>query len=148
MLNSLNVMGRLTADPVRRTTQSGIPVTTFSVACQRDFKNASGEREVDYIDCVAWRNRADFVDKHFKKGQLAVVSGRLQLRDYTGSDGIKRRVAELVADSVNFADFKPAERAAGPANPAASDPYTAPAPAMAGAYSGGYASPNAGDLPF
>lgn len=156
MLNSLNVMGRLTADPVRRVTQSGIPVATFSVACQRDFKNASGDRDVDYIDVVAWRKTADFVSKHFSKGQLAVVAGRLQIRDYVGSDGVKRRAAELVADSVNFGGSKPAEPAASPAYSApapahngASYAAQAPAPAYAGAAPGGFADMSAaGDLPF
>lgn len=158
MLNCLNVMGRLTADPVRRVTQSGIPVATFSVACQRDFKNASGDRDVDYIDVVAWRKTADFVSKYFTKGQLAVISGRLQIRDYVGSDGVKRRAAELVADSVNFGGSKAAEPSASPAYSArtpapapngASYAAQAPAPAYAGAAPGGFADMSAGgDLPF
>lgn len=142
MLNSLNVMGRLTADPVRRVTQSGIPVTSFSVACQRDFKDDNGERGVDFIDVVAWRSTADFVSKYFTKGQLAVISGRLAIRDWTDRDGNKRRSAELVADSVNFAGGKAA-------GPAASPAYAATAPAYAGAASGGFADMSAGgDLPF
>lgn len=158
MLNNVSIMGRLTADPVRRVTQSGIPVTSFSIACQRDFKDANGERGVDFIDIVAWRSTADFVSKYFTKGQLAVISGRLQIRDYVGSDGVKRRAAELVADSVNFGGSKAAEPSASPAYSArtpapapngASYAAQAPAPAYAGAAPGGFADMSAGgDLPF
>lgn len=127
MLNHIVTMGRLTADPVRRVTASGIPVTSFSIACDRDFKNADGEKVTDFIDCVAWRNTAEFVSKYFTKGRMAVVDGRLQLRDWIDREGNKRRSAEIVANSVNFGDSRPKEQSqAAPGN------Y-----APAGAYAGG-----------
>ena len=106
MLNKIVVMGRLTRDPELRRTQSGLSVTSFSVACDRDFKNQSGEKETDFIDCVAWRNTAEFVCKYFSKGRTAVVEGRLQLRDWQDNNGNKRRSAEIVADNVYFGDSK------------------------------------------
>lgn len=108
MLNKIVVMGRLTRDPELRWTQNGTAVTSFSVACDRDFKSQSGEKETDFIDVVAWRTTAEFVSKYFAKGRMAVVIGRLQLRDWTDRDGNKRRAAEIVADSVYFGDSKPA----------------------------------------
>lgn len=108
MLNKIVVMGRLTRDPELRRTQNGTAVTSFSVACERDFKSQSGEKETDFIDVVAWRTTAEFVSKYFTKGRMAVVYGRLQLRDWTDRDGNKRRAAEIVADSVYFGDSKPA----------------------------------------
>ena len=97
MLNHIVLMGRLTRDPELRQTQSGLPVCTFSIACQRDFKSADGEKAVDYIDIVAWRGTAEFVNNYFTKGRMAVVDGRLQLRDWTDRDGNNRRSAEVVA---------------------------------------------------
>ena len=107
MLNRIIVMGRLTRDPELRRTQSGIAVTSFSVAVDRDFKSQSGEKETDFIDCVAWRQTAEFVCQYFTKGRMAVVEGRLQMRDWTDKDGGKRRSAEIVADNVYFGDSKP-----------------------------------------
>lgn len=125
MLNQITVMGRLTRDPELRYTTSGTPVASFSLAVERDYKEKqSNERAVDFIDVVAWRATGEFVSKYFAKGRMAVVSGRLQVRDYTGSDGIKRRVAEIVADSVYFADSKPANGSTG-AQPAAPSGFTA-----------------------
>ena len=109
MLNKIVVMGRLTRDPELRRTQNGTAVVSFSVACDRDFKSQSGEKETDFIDVVAWRTTAEFVSKYFTKGRMAVVFGRLQLRDWTDRDGNKRRAAEIVADSVYFGDSKPAD---------------------------------------
>ena len=106
MLNKIVVMGRLTRDPELRSTQSGLYVTSFSIACDRDFKNQSGEKDTDFIDCVAWRQTAEFVCKYFAKGRMAVVEGRLQIRDWTDKDGGKRRSAEVVADNVYFGDSK------------------------------------------
>lgn len=106
MLNRIIVMGRLTRDPELRRTNSGNAVTSFTVAVDRDFKTQSGEKETDFIDVVAWRNTAEFVSKYFSKGRMAVVEGRLQLRDWTDKDGNKRRTAEIVADSVYFGDSK------------------------------------------
>lgn len=106
MLNKIIVMGRLTRDPELRRTQSGLSVTSFSVACDRDFKSQSGEKETDFIDIVAWRNTAEFVCKYFAKGRMAVVEGRLQIRDWQDNNGNKRRSAEIVADNVYFGDSK------------------------------------------
>lgn len=106
MLNHITIMGRLTKDPELRRTQSGTAVTSFSLAVDRDFKSQSGEKETDFIECVAWKNTAEFVSKYFQKGRMAVVSGRLQLRDWTDKEGAKRRIAEIIADNVYFADSK------------------------------------------
>ncbi len=109
MLNKITIMGRLTRDPELRRTQSGLAVTSFSIACDRDFKSQDGEKETDFIDIVAWRQTAEFVTRYFTKGRMAVVVGRLQIRDWTDREGGKRRTAEVVADSVYFGDSKPQE---------------------------------------
>ena len=107
MLNHIVIMGRLTRDPELRRTGSGIAVASFSVAVDRDFGGRDGgERETDFIDCVAWRQTGEFVSKYFTKGSMIVVSGRLQIRSWTDKDGNKRRTAEVVADNVNFGDSK------------------------------------------
>ena len=107
MLNHIVIMGRLTRDPELRRTGSGTAVTSFTVAVDRDFASKdSGEKETDFIDCVAWRQTGEFVSKYFKKGSMAVVSGRLQLRSWTDKDGNKRRTAEIVADNVYFGESK------------------------------------------
>ena len=99
-------MGRLTRDPELRRTGSGTAVTSFSLACDRDFKSQIGEKETDFIEVVAWKNTAEFVSKYFSKGRMAIVEGRLQIRDWTDKDGGKRRSAEVVADNVYFGDSK------------------------------------------
>ena len=107
MLNHIVVMGRLTRDPELRRTGSGVAVTSFTVAVDRDFgSKESGERETDFIDCVAWRQTGEFVSKYFAKGRMAVVSGRLQIRNWTDKEGNKRRSAEIVADNVYFGDSR------------------------------------------
>ena len=106
MLNHIVIMGRLTRDPELRYTQSQIPVASFSVAVDRDRAPQGADRETDFIDCVAWRHTAEFVSKYFAKGSMAVVSGRLQMRDWTDRDGNKRRSAEIVADNVYFGETK------------------------------------------
>ena len=107
MLNHIVIMGRLTRDPELRRTGSGTAVTSFTVAVDRDFSGKDGnEKETDFIDCVAWRNTAEFVQKYFAKGSVAVVSGRLQIRGWTDKEGNKRRTAEVVADNVYFGDSK------------------------------------------
>ena len=106
MLNKVFIMGRLTRDPELRRTQSGTPVTSFSLAVDRDFKSQGGEKETDFIDVVAWRNTAEFVAKYFTKGRMAVVEGRLQIRDWKDKDGNNRRSAEVVADNIYFGDSK------------------------------------------
>lgn len=139
MLNRITVMGRLTRDPELRRTQSDIPVCSFTLACDRDFK-INGEKATDFIDIVAWRSTAEFVSKYFTKGRMAVVDGRLQLRDWTDREGNKRRSAEILAHSVSFGDSKPKDS-------------EAPVPATAGAQSDGgeYSAEDlttSGDLPF
>ena len=107
MLNRIILMGRLTRDPELRHTQTGTAVSSFSLAVDRDFRNRdSGEKGVDFIDVVAWRNTAEFVSKYFTKGRMAVVEGRLQIRDWTDREGGKRRSAEVVADNIYFGDSK------------------------------------------
>ena len=122
MLNRIVLMGRLARDPELRRTQSGTAVTSFSLAVDRDFKSQSGEKETDFIDIVAWRATAEFVSKYFTKGRMAVVEGRLQLRDWTDKNGNKRRSAEVVADSVYFGDSKKTDAAAPSASSAAAAP--------------------------
>ena len=106
MLNKIFLMGRLTRDPEMRKTASGTPVTSFSLAVDRDYKNQAGEKETDFIDCTAWRSTAEFVFKYFSKGRMAVVEGRLQMEDWTDKDGNKRRSTEVIADNVYFGDSK------------------------------------------
>lgn len=106
MLNEIILMGRLTRDPELRRTGSGTAVTSFSLAVERDYKSGSGEKETDFIDCVAWRSTAEFVSKYFTKGRMALVRGSLQIRDWTDRDGNKRRSAEVLAENVYFADSK------------------------------------------
>ena len=110
MLNKIFLQGRLCKDPELRHTQSGTAVASFSLAVDRDFKNRNtGEKSTDFIDIVAWRQTAEFVSRYFTKGRMAVVEGRLQLRDWTDRDGNKRRAAEVVADNVYFGDSKKKE---------------------------------------
>ena len=106
MLNKIFIMGRLTRDPELRRTQSGTPVTSFSLAVDRDYKTQSGEKETDFIDVVAWRATAEFVAKYFTKGRMAVVEGRLQIRAWQDKEGNNRRSAEVVADNVYFGDSR------------------------------------------
>jgi len=110
MLNHIVIMGRLTRDPELRHTQTGTAVASFSVACERGFKNKeTGEQETDFIDCVAWRSAGEFVSKYLSKGRMAVVDGRLQIREWTDKEGNKRRSAEIIASNVYFADSKKAD---------------------------------------
>ena len=107
MLNRIILMGRLTRDPELRRTQSGTAVASFSLAVERDFADkTTGNRPTDFIDIVAWRGTAEFVSKYFSKGRMAVVEGRLQIRDWQDRDGNKRRSAEVVADNIYFGDSK------------------------------------------
>ena len=109
MLNKIILMGRRTRDPELRRTESGTAVCSFSIAVDRDFKSKNGEKETDFIDIVAWRATAEFVSKYFTKGRMAVVEGRLQIRDWTDKEGSKHRSAEVIADNVYFGDSKPKE---------------------------------------
>ena len=158
MLNRIVLMGRLARDPELRRTQSGVSVTSFRLACDRDFKSQSGEKETDWIDVVAWRSTAEFVSKYFAKGRMAIVEGRLQTRDWTDKEGNKRTAVEVVADNIYFGDSKrdgapggtydapPAYGAPSYAAPA----YNAPAGGYAAPVGGGFAEieEEDGDLPF
>ena len=107
MLNHITLMGRLTKDPEIRKTGSDISVTRFTVACDRDYTGKDGsEKQTDFIDCIAWRNTADFISKYFQKGAMAVVSGRLQLRDWKDKEGNNRRSAEVVVENIYFGGSK------------------------------------------
>ena len=139
MLNQIVIMGRLTRDPELRRTGSGIAVTSFTLAVDRDFSGKdSGEKETDFIDCVAWRQTGEFVSKYFTKGRMAVVTGRLQIRGWTDKDGNKRRTAEVIADSVYFGDSKK-ESDSGSSN--GGNSYNAP-----GYNAPGYAGPPQNDF--
>ena len=142
MLNKIFIMGRLTRDPELRRTQSGTAVTSFSLAVDRDFKSQSGEKETDFTDVVAWRATAEFVAKYFAKGRMAVVEGRLQMRDWTDRDGNKRRSAEVVADNIYFGDSR---RDGADRGESFGGGYSAPA---YGAPSGGYSAPVGGTSDF
>ncbi len=132
MLNSISIMGRLSSDPQLRRTASGKAVASFSVACERDFKNQqTGEKEVDFIECVAWGGTAEMVEKYFHKGQMAVATGRLQLRDWTDKNGQKRRTAEILVNSIYFRGSKESgtQASSGADNGYSTPAYQAPAPA-------------------
>lgn len=132
MLNQISVQGRLVRDPELRRTNSGKAVTSFTLACDRDFKNQqTGEKEVDFIECVAWGGTAEMVDKYFRKGQMAVATGRLQLRDWTDKNGQKRRTAEILVNSVYFCGSKEsgAQASSGAGNGYSAPAYQTPTPA-------------------
>ena len=147
MLNHITIMGRLTRDPELRRTGSGIAVASFTLAVDRDYSpKDGGERETDFIDCVAWRQTGEFVSKYFTKGRMAVVSGRLQIRNWNDKDGNKRRSAEVVADNVYFGDSKRDDQGGSSSyggnaygGNSYGGGYSAPAPAAGGF--GGYAAP-------
>ena len=164
MLNKIFIMGRLTRDPELRHTQTGTAVASFTLAVDRDFKDRStGERGTDFINVVAWRQTGEFVSRYFTKGRMAVVEGRLQMRDWTDKDGNKRTAAEVVADNVYFGDSKRDGESGGTystgyAGGYSSAPmggnsgYAAPAPSGYGAPTGvnqfAELSDDDGELPF
>ena len=128
-LNTVAIMGRLTRDPELRRTGSGLAVTSFSVAVERDYPNSeTGKKETDFIDCVAWRQTGEFVNKWFTKGSMIVVVGKLQIRNWTDKDGNKRKAAEIIADSVYFGESKK-DRDAREASTASPGYYNYPYPA-------------------
>lgn len=106
MLNNIVIMGRLTRDPELRRTSSGVAAASFALACERDFAAQGADKETDFVDIVAWRSTAEFVSKYFTKGRMAVVSGRLQIRNWEDKEGNKRRSAEILADHVYFGEGK------------------------------------------
>ena len=141
MLNTVIIMGRLTRDPEMRTTQSGVAVASFTLAVDRDFGGRDGgEKQTDFIDCTAWRHTAEFVSKYFSKGRMAVVSGRLQIDNYTDNDGNKRKAAKVIADNIYFGDSKKDGATGGQSDEAAS--FT---PAHSGF---GPVDVDSGELPF
>ena len=159
MLNHIVIMGRLTRDPELRRTGTGIAVASFTVAVDRDFGSRDGgERETDFIDCVAWRSTGEFVSKYFTKGSMIVVSGRLQIRNWNDKEGNKRRSAEVVADNVYFGESKRSNEGSAyggnayggssyggnsyGGNAYGGNSYGNPAPAPAPSY-GGYSAPAA-----
>ena len=150
MLNHIVVMGRLTRDPELRKTAAGVSVTSFTVAVDRDFSQ-DGQKETDFIDVVAWRSTAEFAAKYFTKGRMAVVSGRLQIRNWEDKEGNKRRTAEILAENIYFGDSK--KDGSGNTGNYGAQAYTAPdggyAAPTGGAY-GGFAEIDEedGDLPF
>ena len=154
MLNRIILMGRLTRDPELRHTQTGTAVASFTLAVDRDFKDKStGERNTDFIDVVAWRQTGEFVSRFFTKGRMAVVEGRLQMRDWTDKEGNKRRSAEVVAENVYFGDSKREGDNGGysaPAYGSAPADYSAPSGYSAPAEGNQFAelSDDDGELPF
>ena len=114
MLNHIVIMGRMARDPELRRTGSGVAVASFTLAVERDIKGQDGSRETDWIDCVAWRQTGEFVSKYLHKGSMAVVSGRLEIREWTDKQGNKRRSAEIVAANVYFGDSKRSSEEAAP----------------------------------
>lgn len=132
MLNQISVQGRIVRDPELRRTASGKAVTSFTLACDRDFKNQqTGEKEVDFIECVAWGGTAEMVEKYFHKGQMAVATGRLQLRDWTDKNGQKRRQAEILVNNIYFCGSKESgtQASSGADNGYSAQAYQATAPA-------------------
>ena len=132
MLNQIAIQGRLVRDPDLRRTNSGKAVTSFTLVCDRDFKNQqTGEKEVDFIECVAWGGTAEMVAKYFYKGRMVVAIGRLQLRDWTDKNGQKRRTAEILVNSVYFCGSKESgtQASSGADNGYSTPAYQAPAPA-------------------
>lgn len=150
MLNHVVIIGRLTRDPELRRTGNGTPVTGFTVAVDRDFSPKGEEKETDFIDCVAWRNTAEFVSKYFAKGRMIVVSGRLTQRKFTDKDGNKRQVHEIVADNCYFGDSKKDDSSGGYGYNAPSGGYDSYGSASSAAPAGDFAvlDDDDGQLPF
>ena len=147
-LNRITIMGRLTRDPELRRTGSGVAVASFTVAVDRDFGGQDGQKETDFIDCVAWRQTGEFVAKYFTRGRMIVVDGRLQIRNWTDKEGNKRRTAEILADHCYFGDSKREDGNQGGYSAPAPSSYGAPAGnygtgGQYGGYGGGYAPPAA-----
>ena len=146
MLNHIVLMGRLTRDPELRYTGSNVPVASFSIAVDRDFgRGENGEKQTDFINVSAWRQTGEFVSKYFTKGSMIVVSGRLQIRDYTDRDGNRRTAAEVVADNVYFGESKRGSEGASSYNSSygnSNGGYNS-SPAPAPSYGGGYSAPAA-----
>lgn len=152
MLNHIIVMGRMVRDPELRSTQSGVSVCSFTLACDRDFKaKDGGEKETDFIDCVAWRSTAEFVRKYFTKGRMMAVEGRLQLRDWVDKEKNKRRSAEIQVSSAYFADSKSKEQEPPEVSHGAADGFPGggfPGGALPSGFDPFAGESDNGDLPF
>ena len=128
MLNRVILMGRLTADPELKQTPNGISVATFSLAVDRNFSSKGAERQTDFINCVAWRQTAEFVSRYFSKGKLMAVEGSLQIRSYTDKNENKRQIAEVVIDQAYFAESKNSSSSSPAPTYQQTNDYSAPAP--------------------
>ena len=162
MLNRVILMGRLTAEPDYRTTQSGATMARFTLAVDRDYSGQNNERQTDFLDVITWRQRADFVSKYFHKGQLVAVQGSIQVSSYTDREGTKRRSWDIVADQVYFAegkrdngyqnnnyDYSRYDQMTPPPAPAAQQPsYGEPASSYQSGDSGDFTPVADDDLPF
>lgn len=114
MYNRVGIMGRLAQDPEYKIMPSGVGMCRFTLAVDRDYRAQTGERETDWIDCVAWRKTGEFVSRYFTKGRMALVDGRLQVRKWTDTNGNPRRSTEVVVDEIYFADSPPSRTSAAP----------------------------------
>ena len=144
MLNHITIMGRLTRDPELRRTASGLAVTSFTVAVDRDFgKNENGDKKTDFFDCVAWRNTAEFASKYLSKGRMVVVSGRMEFRDWNDKEGNKRRSAEVIVENIYFGDSRRDGDSGNTygGNTYGGNTYNAPAAPAYGGYSAPAANP-------
>ena len=153
MLNCAIIMGRLTADPELRTTTSGVSVTSFSVAVDRNYQKAGTERQTDFINVVAWRQTAEFISRYFRKGSMIAIQGSIQTRNYEDKTGAKRTAVEIVADNVSFCGSKAetgTANAGGFVAPASQEaPMAAPAPSFSTADATDFSSVDmTDDLPF
>ena len=137
-MNSICLMGRLTGDPELKTTQSGVSVTSFSVAVDRAYRSKDQERQTDFINCVAWRNTAEFISRYFRKGQRIALQGSLQSRKYTANDGSQRTVYEVVVDNAFFCESKGGNAAGAPGYDSQVPQYSEARPAFSTANSGDF----------
>ncbi len=123
MINTVALMGRLTYDPEIKQTSGGVSVVRFQIACDRNYQKSGTERQADFIDCVAWRQTAEFVSRYFRKGSMIAVEGSIQTQNYTDKNGNNRKSTEVLANNVSFCGSK-AET--GTANNAFAQPEPAP----------------------
>ena len=148
-MNTICLMGRLTGDPELKTTQNGISVTSFSVAVDRAFRSKDQERQTDFINCVAWRNTAEFISRYFRKGQRIALQGSLQTRKYTANDGSQRTVYEVVVDNAFFCESTGSVAGGAPSYDSQIPQYSEAKPAFSTANSGDFEEILADeDLPF
>lgn len=129
MINMVALMGRLTYEPELRTTPSGVSILRFQVACDRNYQRSGQDRQADFIDCVAWRQTAEFISRYFHKGSMIAVEGSIQTSSYTDKNGNNRKQVEVVANNVSFCGSKSESGTTGAANPA----FAQPAPSYASA---------------